>query len=569
MSYEDTTDTFDRLVLGISDDERKQLLDRVKSDGTESGRAEDRVSVNDIDDTTDLIVRLRSESIFYRIYLWLKALFTNASVEVLYSEDLINAVGRHIDHNFPGLIDRKHGYLLTIFYHKFEELRNVAGFFRPYIDKVEQDPGAFYVYLGSVGMSESHKAIDEAANPYSLPLTKEATSEARLSMLRHMDQLMKDLPSNDRAVMYPAVRAVEWLRHFVNLPFKHFLALFTNIVADSYSCTFSDADNMFADFANCICNVQTIPEILLKTLYIYSGSGKIPDDFNDIPEAVEDEEFLQKASAQISMIHMFSNTVPMKDISCVLYQNIRWQPLPFGGHEDWFVKYKAQWKKIFDQRWKSWLTDCKKQRMLDQLKLDFKLESFPELPYRPWSALWGGMKFNHELTAGFLYWFFNAKFPESFRLLRTLLVEGVFLNKDNRQEFSNGLDEYSKMSLEFESFIERLSPRGSAGIVFEKLASRKMQTIQGQNKVDSVMLGMESEISSLELDFCAVCRKIELILNGILSLKKDTRYDTLQNISTIQGSENKKFIAAIAALQHSLHSAAAFLNDLEPLENSF
>ena len=97
------------------------------------------------------------------------------------------------------------------------------------------------------------------------------------------------------------------------------------------------------------------------------------------------------------------------------------------------------------------------------------------------------------------------------------------------------------ISQTIENINEQLSPRGAYGISFNTVIKESLRTIQGQNKINNLLITIEKEVSSLTTQFAESCRVMQYIFTGILSTEKNSRYDTLVNIATIQGKTNILF----------------------------
>ena len=277
-------------------------------------------------------------------------------------------------------------------------------------------------------------------------------------------------------------------------------------------------------------------------------------------------EFLTKSAAMLSGIRMFMGTVPVVALGRIIYGNCTWFPDAFGGAEDWTIKFRGQWKAVFDERWNAWLADRKKHQLLDTLTIHFDLKEFPELPYRPWTSLWGGIPFRCEMTGGFLVWFASHKYQDAIPTLTTLMLEGIFLKNENRIEFSEAVNDFSAVNKKIEAFADSLSPRGTRGIVFEDTAAEHMRSLQGQARIDSLIVRMESEVRALASAFCSSCRTIENIFSGIFNESKSDEYDALQNLMTIQGRENQDFRDKMLGVRNLLQNALKLLAEIEPFD---
>lgn len=557
--------SFDELVAGISSDERKYLLAKINQN-----REHSFPLVQPAREETDgftLDIKLNSESFLYKLFLWIRSLISKKHKLEIYNDDLIRALARKINKNHPGIVDMQNGLILSLFYEKLKELKNAADFFKPYFNIFNENPGKFYVFMSTFIAPEIASSINAEADPYSVPFEKEGTKEVRSSLLKKMEGILKDIPQKSRAVMYDAVKSLNWLKRFSELPYTHFLAQFTAIVSENYTCPFTNAQTDFNALANVLSDARSIPNEALEALFLFpqrKGGATVELD-QDTEKSMR--EFLSKSAAGISMVQMFISTVPFFALGKVIFSDYDWQIETFGGAEDWFVKFKEEWKIVFDERWESWLRDRKKSQLADVLMEKFGILSFPELPYRPWANLWGGVPFRCEMTGGFLYWFATVKYEEIIGVLNVLVLEGVFLNNDNRAEFSEAMNKFAEINHQVQLFGESLNEKGSVGSVFAKLIADHVRTLKGQNMVNSIILNAETSIRGWESSFCDCCRTIEKVLAGILDDEKtDKKYESIQNLMTIKGRENRAYRDNLQAEREVLLESRRILAEIEPLD---
>lgn len=557
--------SFDELVAGISSDERKYLLAKINQN-----REHSFPLVQPAREETDgftLDIKLNSESFLYKLFLWIRSLISKKHKLEIYNDDLIRTLARKINKNHPGIVDMQNGLILSLFYEKLKELKNAADFFKPYFNIFNENPGKFYVFMSTFIAPEIASSINAEADPYSVPFEKEGTKEVRSSLLKKLEGILKDIPQKSRAVMYDAVKSLNWLKRFSELPYTHFLAQFTAIVSENYTCPFTNAQTDFNALANVLSDARSIPNEALEALFLFpqrKGGATVELD-QDTEKSMR--EFLSKSAAGISMVQMFISTVPFFALGKVIFSDYDWQIETFGGAEDWFVKFKEEWKIVFDERWESWLRDRKKSQLADVLMEKFGILSFPELPYRPWTNLWGGVPFRCEMTGGFLYWFATVKYEEVMGVLNVLVLEGVFLNNDNRAEFSEAMNKFAEINHQVQLFGESLNEKGSVGSVFAKLIADHVRTLKGQNMVNSMILNAETSIRGWESSFCDCCRTIEKVLAGILDDEKtDKKYESIQNLMTIKGRENRAYRDNLQAEREVLLESRRILAEIEPLD---
>lgn len=560
---------FDNLVSQMSSEERKELLAKMRpfEADPEINSLQSVKNPSMLAEDVKIDEGLRRESLLYRIILWLRAIFSSTTVEQLYNDDKIMTLYRKINQEYPGLLDYKGKLLLGIFYEKLVDLKRAADFFRPYLDEIYKNIGAFYVYLGSFLAPKVTEDMNNDVDPNNLGLEREVTIELRTSFLRKMDDIIKGIPSDQRVALYNCASSVEWLYQFSRLPFERFISSFSSGITDSQVARFETVSSELNSFAKILCNGKTVPSEALESIYLYSAKRIVTMDSVATDDESRAKEFMDKASSCMTIIHMFVTTVPLRYVNKIIYGNIQWTCEQFAGAEDWFLKYKEHWKKLFDDQWDQWLKAKRKSEMNSQLKANFGIDEIPLFPHRPWADMWGGIAFHFENTAGFLYWFTANKMHSSSEPLKTLLLEGQFVNDENRQEFADTLNTLDYVSTSMYNMAQNISPSGQTGMVFEKLSADRMRTIPAQQRIDSLMLEHETNIQKIKDDFCKCARSIRNILGGVFSEIKDTRYDGIQNLASIQGNNNANFRAKLMESKSVFDSALEILKELERIDS--
>lgn len=557
-------DSFERMASGISDEERQNILDQMHS-SENSNEEPIHLAEEGFDNIVEPFeIRIKKESLFLRFFIWLKAIFTNTTQKAIYNEYKLSQIGHHIEKNFPGIISVKNGNLQSAFYDRLNELKSCADFFKPYFLSLEDNEGSFYVFLSTLIMPAVTTEINTKADPYSTPVTPDIPSDQRSSLLRKLEEIFDTIPADEKARMYQSAKAFEWLKQFLHLSFTRFLTLFTSTTEDGYTCKFTQAESEIDSFSRILCSSIDIPDEFLEALYLFAVRNS--------KHATSEEtgrdagEFLTKAHSSFGLLQLFLSSVPVRSLGCIIHQDSQWRTDLFSGGEDWFVKYKNTWKKIFEQKWISWEADCKKEALLLTLKTDFGIDTFPKFPERPWAELWGGISFAYDSTLGFLNYFMTEKFPECELDLKTLLVQGSFNKQENHTQLSESFNALVQLSISLQSFARKLSVHGETGAIFYKIHEDKSRTLQAQSKVEKMMRSIESDFMTILNRFGDSCRSVLKVLDGVLGLSKDTRFDTVKNLSSIKGKDKKTFSQRVELSRNTINNALNFVMKLEGLD---
>ena len=567
MHADGKRDAFDRLVAGLNTEDRNIMLSKLNANKTQTVKFVN-TEVYEPKDDTRLSLRLKNESVFYRFFLWLRSLFSKEKPEELYSEDLISKIARSVDRDFPHLIHHQQSVLDSIFYERLKALKESADFFKPYFDLIEDSLGDFYVFLSSFVTPQIADEINSNADPFTLPFSKVPSNEVKKDLIIKMDKILKEMAPTTKNSLYAAISSTNWLMQFTKLPFLHFLSQFTNITGDAYTCPYSNARNDYIYFAKVFTNVLTVENNVLEAIFLFSQRKNITDNTQekDIDKAVY--EFLSKTNMHFSTIQMFISGIPIVKIGKIINRDVAWSPENMEGAEAWFPSFRNQWHKIIDIRWNDWQRERKKSMLADDLRNDFMLDGFPVMKFKPWDLLWTRVPFSCELTGGFLSWFASEKFPKIIPDLNTLMMEGVFVNNENRNEYSEALSGFIACNNQMQDLLQRLSEDGDYGQKFIEFSESKVRSFQIQNQIDSMMSTTESEIRDVLKRFCKTCRTIELIFHGIFDDEKDGVHETLQNYSTIKGPHNRQYRENLGKIRKILKSATFYIAELEPIDNA-
>jgi hypothetical protein len=565
MVESDTKSSFDRLVAGLNAEDRLAMLNRINQMDTQPVQLS--AETGDKEQNISLQKKLQNESFIYKFVLWLRALFDKKTVEQLYGQDLLTNIAKKINSRFPGTINHRIKSLDYIFYERLLTIKEAADFFKVYFTYVEENPGDFYVFLSSFVAPELSEKINAQADPFIFPFSKPITPDSRTDLAKKLDDILSNMDRDTKANMYSAVSQANWLYKFSNLQYIHFISQFTNIAGDSFTCPYSNAVMDYNELAAVFSSIQPIQNEVLEALFLFSQRKHLTTNAQDkdIEKAVK--EFMVKALAFFGTIQSFSNNVPVKNLGRVLNSDFDWQPPNMEGAEAWFPSFRAQWRKIQDIRWNDFAREQKKQLLSENLKTDFDLDEFPVMEFRPWLKLWNRIPFNYELTGGFLSWFCTEKYDKVIQDLNVVAMEGVFYRSENRSEYSEGLNNFSNANNLMLDLLRKLSPEGEYGRLFDDFATNRVHTFQIQSQIESMMEQIENTTKEAIALFGKGARTIERVFYGFFEEQKDGIHEPLQNITTIRGRDNRRFVDSLISIRQLLKKVLSYIAELEPIDS--
>lgn len=556
------THAFDSLVSGIGTDERQELLQKLRRYGNNLPQPM-TLAREEVRDTDPIRKRLRNESILYRILLWIRAAFTQQRSEELYNYDLLRRLSRAISLQHPGVIDYQRRLLLTTFKERLEALKDCAEFFKPYVDKTADRKGEFYVFLSTLVAPEIADAIDEDADPYSLPLEQTVAHDTKSELVRNLNDTLMHISDTAKQNMRASVKCFEWLRRLTQLRFAHFISQFTQ-AGNSASCMFTSAKSDYAETAKVLFEATTVSDKVLDALFLFA-QDKDKGGSEGSGTEKELQAFTFKAAAKLSMAQAFVSNIPVVSVGKLMWASYDWNPDAFGGWEDWQKLFRTRWREVFDERWNNWMKDRKRKEIENMLEEMFNIPQFPALKNRPWQAM-RGIAFRCEMTAGFIVWFCENEYPLFQGALSALMMEGVFIRNDNQTEYSIAANELNEVMRQAGEFSVSIADGGSLSSSLAHLAAERMNTINWQSKITGVMMTAEASIRDISTRFCNQCRTMEKIFHGIFDEDVASGYDGIRNMTAIKGGDNKAFREDLLRARRSLDGARRVLSEVEILD---
>ncbi len=567
MLQKDNKDAFDKLIAGLSADERREMLNRINANAPQT------VQFVDVDDNIkdipgNLKLRLNNESVIYKFLLWVRSVFSKRPSEKIYNDDLLMRIAKKVNKEHPGLVNHHAAVLDSVFYERLRTLKEAADFFKPYFSFVDAAQGEFYVFLSSFVVPELSDRINRNADPFTLPFSRNPTPDVKTELLRKLDDLLNGIEPQSRSKLYYSISALNWLKQYTRLPFIHFSSQFTNIAGANYTCPYGNAVNDYDVFGSLFAHVTPISSESLEALYLFSQKKDLTSNAQskDIERAVK--EFMAVANSHLATIQMFITGVPVIKVGKLVNLDYDWEPGNTGGAEAWFPSFRSHWRKILEVRWNDWLRERKKNLLSASLKNDFGLTSFPTMLYAPWKKLWSDVSFAYELTGGFISWFAMEKYDEIINTMNDVMLEGIFLRSENRQEYSEGMNNFVNANKKMQELIEKLSPSGAFGLAFEEIATSKIRTLQVQNQIDSMMSSTETDVADIYKKFVQGAKQIDDVYKGFFEDIKDGVHESLQNWTSIKGHQNREWRDKLRNIFIMLKRVIFYLSELEPIDQA-
>jgi hypothetical protein len=566
--------SFDNLVAQLSAEERGSLLERIRSAiPVSSDPLYSAASAPGA--TAPSAPKVEELGLMLRLILFLRALFSGKSREELLREDELREIAHRIELKFFGVISRRREHVLGTVAEELRGLRDAARFFYDALDRsVEQDKSAFYAFLGSIELPLVHQRLVEDADPSAIASSMLAVSPAvdeaavRSAALSAFDGAFIALTEKGRRSMYQDLRSVLFLKRLSGFLFDRLLGLFKEGPEGGISASFLEVRELLLELGDILFSMSDAPSIeLMEAIFVFAQRHEpsVPED-----EAVATiGEDMAKAERALERIRSFNARVPLGDLLRLVAGDPSYLPKDLPGGEDWLALYKAFWRERIEASLERWKAEHRTKELLAEIRTFVGEPGPASFAHLSREESERAPALRQELALAFLDAFYRGPFlRELNRLLKIVLVDGEFYRKDNRVEFTDAYDSILRIPELLSALDARLAPEGEIGgawaaayreIGAPMIRRRKTQTI--------ARLAEEEAEQIIKREGTALHTMVQIIL-GFLKGEAGGRYDSLANLSSIDGKASKEFLRNLDRAKDRCEKALSLLSELSGLDLS-
>ena len=560
--------TFDRLVSGLSADERLEMLKGIES--TSQG-----VDGPIIDDTAETEA-VNIEAVYTRlgvvrrILLFLKALFTQRDVMEILEDSILRGYGEEVERAYRGLFTAGANTLSPIFKRELESLRDsLTCFIGPLSRAFGPEKKDFISFLAGFELPLHQEKLMDCTDPEQTATGTNLSRDfdLRREMERQLTEGLKDISDSDRSEMYRHVRSLFFLNELVFFPFSNILAYFGDS-EDDPGVPLDSIKGPLLELGDVLVSQNRPPsEIAFEALFLFDPAFNDETDRTVIEAALR--ERLADSQDGIAAIRKFWGLVPFKKLLKVCSGNVGYTPEPIGGGEDWFALYRRFW----EDRLESGMVEYSFRNHRRGLSKDAcKLLGIGELP--PLKAYTAGTfgeghNVGFETTIGFIYQFVDKLFMrEMHRVLKIIHVDGDFYKSQNREEYTDSYEGIRKSHQQIGKLEADLSPGGETKSEVEAIQGQMIKSSLRSKQLRTVLQAVDAKAIEIIEEFRENLEMFINIVKGILYGESGGRFDTLSNVSQIGGSENSVLMQRLDRSLKQAEEAQRITNELFDLERA-
>jgi hypothetical protein len=563
--------TFNRLAMGLSLDERKNLLEKLSN---QSNIPKDPL-YDDNDDAPSEGVEAQYAKLpwYYHVWFFILSFFKAKPPLKIFEDQRIAVLGREIDTLAPGCYDYQRNLLLSLCFTALTDLKEGAHFFYNALDiSVNRDKGAFYAFLGSLEMGEIHHRLQSETSPVFIAENNPEASEAELRQMAFhtMEEAIGTISEDQRNVMYANARSLYCLKELASFLFDRVIMAFAyNSAVSSQACSANVVKDMLERLNNILFSIKNPPSIsLLESLFIFILQERLGEPDFDINREIR--ALLSKAENALVSLREFNKQIPLTLILRCANRNLTLSPKIISGGEDWFVVYREYWKRHVESQFAEYMQDRRHRELLNAFRYFLKGTNLKALGNVASDTNPQGLPIKGSFSLSFLLTFYSVVFMNDInKILRPILIDGEFYKRENRTEFTESYNSLIKLETDIKKFEAVISPSGDYGKRYIQARGDMTSLIAKRRKIQMVLEDATDAATKIIDEARTAIERMINILNGIIKKDISGKYDTLSNLADFAGRGAVALTAytgSVIDTIQKLKKTLQLLDDIEVME---
>ncbi len=558
---------FDQLVKSLNSGERRELLEKIRSAFSVSekplygGRNDPLPSVN----IEEELARL---GLFKRFILYLRSLVTNKDRAALMRDTMLKDLKRQLGHQAGGLMNFFHSQFTEKMFSELSSLMDGVTFFKnPLGQALRKEKGDFYAYLAGTELKTIQGRLESEIRLFNAEDETFDESVSKAEMLEKFETIIEEIPQEEKNRVYKDTQALYFLFHLSNHSFDKMLSFFR---------TDKEGLNRFCDFQAITRNLIRLADRLsaaknspssdaLRVLFLFSNKDRLDDEGFDLEEQIT--RSLSKAEEALTAIRHFNDRVPLPMIIRYITRNLDYTPKHLGGGEDWFVIFKEFWQQRIEWSYREFQKNRRKLNLIKGATDFLHTDGLPLLDCYSSRAFREDEVIRYTLSAMFLKGFMEKVFSRMYKPLELILRQGQFYKQQNRQEFAETFENIIELGKKVSGLEKQLDVTGYFGSKIVEIRKSMVNLKIKAPQIEEILSDANSDTLALMDMAIKLLQKLVLLLGGILHGEPGARFDTISNLATLGGRDNRLLNSSWENALKSSSQAANILRDLRDLES--
>jgi hypothetical protein len=558
------SDTFTILVRELTRAERKLLLARILAAGGIE-EAEARPAPQPVAPRRTPEEEYAALPALARLFIILKRVFTGKSVGRLTEEHLLRELQHSISNRAPGLVDFAAGRLTSRMRLELEGLRAPLAALRSLLAGVVERRD-FVAFLAGLELDPLNERITQETDPRiiaSEPLHAES-HPVRSEMTERLGRILEEIPRERRLQVQKDVQRLRAIDALTGIRLEELIIL-AGPAGEGLQA--GEKGERLRPLLDALTAASEAPlHTAWNALFLYRASAELVNPAYDMEKHAA--SFTARAATAHAAVRSFLERVPLLDIVRGLTENLDYAPRPADGGEAWIALFRRFWEDRLEGVYREHLRERGLEECISRALALCGLSALP-LPeaYRKAGSR-GSPLVRHETAFTIFKAFHQSVFlPRMERGLKIVSVNGDFYKEDNRDAFMAGFSGIGAAAEACRRLEARLSPGGDLcsrlagleGRAGEQGAPGKVRTVWDEANREA-RKALDAARASLG--------GLGRVLFGLLYGEVGGQYDTLTNLGSLGGRENKMLLASLDAAMSLADRAADLMGEALGLEGA-
>jgi len=557
------TSAFETLVLELNADERNALLDRLTRASSVS-REPLSPATDAPAEQSDYAALYSGLGFFLKIFIALKSMVTGVSRETLVKERVVRKVGHGVESAYPGLYDSRRKVLLEPFRRELASLRGASRYFYELLDRtLEKSRAPFFAFLGSLQFERVHEELSTDADPFVFAERNALAGDAdvRTAVNAAFESALAHIDEDSRRAMLRDVRNLHALKKLSGFLFDRLIGGYQGSQSGRKELSLYAVSEQMDELSTILASLDPPSPKLMEAILAFSMGEDLGSTDFDLEEAVARE--LAAAEKALGVIRAFNATVPMAALVRLAFDDPNRPVGRMAGGEDWFALFKAYWKERIDRRFQRWSAERRVAQLEAEVRLLVGANPPSMLEYVSQAGAENVPPVRFALALRLLEAFYQQVFLRDInRVLKVVLLEGEFYKRDNRVDFTDSYNAILQTGDALKLLDRRVSPDGELGAAWHYAKTELIPLQIKKRKVESAVLAADTEAEAIIRKATDAMSRMQLIIRGILAGEARGRYDSLSNLSRMEGKANKDFLKALEQAKDKFEKAVYLLGEL-------
>jgi hypothetical protein len=539
----------------MSLEDRKNLLERLSS---QSNLSRDPLYEESVDTYKEDIMAQFSRLPWYgRLICFIMSIFKSIPPDKVFEDSRIDRLGKIIESKAPGYFDRKRVMMLPAFHAALIELKTGSRFFYNALDaSLNHDRGAFFAFLASLEMHDMYSRLQKETDPLKFVDRHPDISEMDLRhmVFQTMDAILETISEQERESMYTNAHSLYNLKALASFPFERvILSFLPDQQINGPSCPVYVVKDQLMSLNDILYSFKDPPSIaLIESLFVFQLHGR--EERKNFDMDMEMPELLYKAESSLLTFRNFNKYVPLNLILRCATHDMMLEPRLLTGGEDWFVMFQDYWRQHIEKQIVAYMWDRHKKELFESFRYFLKGRNLMFLNNTASDSNPDGITVQGSFSLSFLLTFYIVVFVNDLNgLLRTILLDGDFVKREQRTSFTEGYNDLMKLESDIKEFDQSLAATGRLG----KRYILALEDPSIPTRLRKTQLVIEDATEEAQLIIERTRKAIDAVINVLNTIitKDEGNYEALSNMAHFIGKADLSSTA-------SSHKEMVFLNNV-------